>query len=290
MSSKYFLNKTIIITGANQGIGLEIAKSFYAKGSNIILCARNKKKLLSIKKKLVSKFKNKFFLEPLDISKKNQVDKFYKKIFKKNKKIDILINNAGIYGPKGSSETLNWNEWKNTLDINLLGSIYMTNKIIPHFKKKRYGKIIQISGGGAASAFPFFSPYSVSKVGIVRFIENISIELKKYNIYANSIAPGPVNTRMLDQVLKAGPKKVGKTFFQKSVKQKKQGGTDINKVLNLIEFLAHKKSDKISGKLISALWDNWKVFPKNKQKLNNSDIGNLRRITGKERNIKFFDK
>lgn len=290
MSSKYFLNKTIIITGANQGIGLEIAKSFYAKGSNIILCARNKKKLLSIKKKLVSKFKNKFFLEPLDISKKNQVDKFYKKIFKKNKKIDILINNAGIYGPKGSSETLNWNEWKNTININLLGSIYMTNKIIPHFKKKRYGKIIQISGGGAASAFPFFSPYSVSKVGIVRFIENISIELKKYNIYANSIAPGPVNTRMLDQVLKAGPKKVGKVFYQKSIKQKKQGGTDINKVLNLIEFLAHKKSDKISGKLISALWDNWKVFPKNKQKLNSSDIGNLRRITGKERNIKFFDK
>ena len=290
MSSKYFLNKTIIITGANQGIGLEIAKSFYAKGSNIILCARNKKKLLSIKKKLVSKFKNKFFLEPLDVSKKNQVDKFYKKIFKKNKKIDILINNAGIYGPKGSSETLNWNEWKNTLDINLLGSIYMTNKIIPHFKKKRYGKIIQISGVGAASAFPFFSPYSVSKVGIVRFIENISIELKKYNIYANSIAPGPVNTRMLDQVLKAGPKKVGKNFFQKSIKQKKQGGTDINKVLNLIEFLAHKKSDKISGKLISALWDNWKVFPKNKRILNSSDIGNLRRITGKERNIKFFDK
>ena len=122
MNSNYFLNKTILITGANQGIGLEIAKNFYSKGSNIILCARNKKKLLSIKKKLVSKFKNKFFLEPLDISKQNQVDKFYKKIFKKNKKIDILINNAGIYGPKGSSETLNWNEWKNTLDINLLGS------------------------------------------------------------------------------------------------------------------------------------------------------------------------
>ena len=166
----------------------------------------------------------------------------------------------------------------------------MTNKIIPHFKKKRYGKIIQISGGGAASAFPFFSPYAVSKVGIVRFIENISIELKKYNIYANSIAPGPVNTRMLDQVLKAGPKKVGKTYFQKSIKQKKKGGTDINKVLNLIEFLAHKKSDKISGKLISALWDNWKVFSKNKKKLNSSDFGNLRRITGRERNLKFFDK
>ena len=213
MNNNYFLNKTIIITGANQGIGLEIAKNFYFKGSNIILCARNKKKLLSIKKKLVSNFNNKFFLECLDISNKNQVDKFYKKIFKKNKQINILINNAGIYGPKGPSETLKWNEWKNTLDINLLGSIYMINKIIPHFKKRKNGKIIQISGGGASSAFPFFSPYSVSKVGVVRFIENISIELKKYNIYANSIAPGPVNTRMLAQVLRAGPKKVGKNFY-----------------------------------------------------------------------------
>jgi len=287
-----FQKKSVLITGASSGIGFEISKQFLYHGADLIICSSNLSKIKKAYKKLsLIKNKNqKIFHMRVDISSKQQIKKLIRQTIKKFKKIDILINNAGIYGPKGSSETLNWNEWKNTLDINLLGSIYMTNKIIPHFKKKRYGKIIQISGGGAASAFPFFSPYSVSKVGIVRFIENISIELKKYNIYANSIAPGPVNTRMLDQVLKAGPKKVGKNFFQKSIKQKKQGGTDINKVLNLIEFLAHKKSDKISGKLISALWDNWKVFPKNKRILNSSDIGNLRRITGKERNIKFFDK
>ena len=81
-----------------------------------------------------------------------------------------------------------------------------------------------------------------------------------------------------------------KLIFKNLLNKKKKGGTDINKVLNLIEFLAHKKSDKISGKLISALWDNWKVFSKNKKKLNSSDFGNLRRITGRERNLKFFDK
>ena len=85
MKNNYFLNKTIIITGANQGIGLKVAKHFFLKGSNLILCARNKKKLLSVKKKLVTKFQNKLILEQLDISKKRQVDKFYKKIF--NKKI-----------------------------------------------------------------------------------------------------------------------------------------------------------------------------------------------------------
>ena len=80
-------NKTIIITGANQGIGLKVAKHFFLKGSNLILCARNKKKLLSVKKKLVTKFQNKLILEQLDISKKRQVDKFYKNPFPSRGKI-----------------------------------------------------------------------------------------------------------------------------------------------------------------------------------------------------------
>ena len=287
MKNNYFLNKTIIITGANQGIGLETAKYFYSKGSNLILCARNKKKLLSVKKILLSKFQNKLYLEQVDISKKRQVDKFYKKILNKKIKIDILINNAAILGPKGSTETLDWNEWKKTIEINLIGSIYMINKIIPHFKKNKRGKILQLSGGGATSPLPFFCPYSVSKIGIVKFIENISIELKDYNICANSIAPGPVVTNMLKEVIKAGPKKVGKNYYHKTKKIIKRGGTDIYKVLSLIEFLAHKNSDKITGKLLSAVWDNWEQFYKNKNKLNNSDFGTLRRITLRDKTKKY---
>ncbi len=283
MKNNYFLNKTIIITGANQGIGFEIAKYFYSKGCNLILCARNKKKLLSVKKKLTTKFQNKLLLEQLDVSKKRQVDKFYIKILNKKIKIDILINNAAILGPKGPTETLNWNQWKKTLEVNLIGSIYMINKIIPHFKKNKYGKILQLSGGGATSSFPFFCPYSVSKTGIVRFIENISIELKDYNIYANSIAPGPVVTNMLKKVIKAGPKKVGADYYNKTKEIIKKGGTDINKILNLVEFLAHKNSDRITGKLLSAVWDNLEIFRKKKKKLNNSDFGTLRRITLKDK-------
>ena len=262
MDKNFFSKKTIIITGSNQGLGLEIAKFFALKNSNLILCARNKKKNLQ-SKKYFFKYKKNILFEKLDISKKNQVDKFFTKIFKKFKKIDILINNAGVYGPKGKSEKLSWAEWKKTIEINLLGSIYIINKIIPHFKKNKYGKIIQISGGGAASAFPYFSPYSVSKIGIVRFIENLSIELKNHKIFVNSVSPGPINTRMLEEVLKAGPNVVGKSFFKKSKKQKINGGTSIKKILELIEFLSHKKSDHISGKLISVLWDNWKIFHKN---------------------------
>lgn len=285
----YFKEKNILITGANQGLGLEIAKHFYRLNANIIICARDMKKLNNIKR-LFKKQKNQIIIiEKCDVSKPKEVDFFFKKIFKKIINIDILINNAGIYGPKGNLEKVSWKMFKKTLDINLYGSIYFIKKIIPYYKKQKYGKIIQMSGGGAASPLPFFSAYATSKAGIVRFVENISEELSSYKIDINAVAPGPINTRMLDEVLKENPKNVGKAFYKKSLMQKSNGGTDIKKIINCIEFLCHKKSNGITGKLISVLWDNWKIFPKYKKILKTSNIGNLRRLTGRETNHKFFD-
>jgi NAD(P)-dependent dehydrogenase (short-subunit alcohol dehydrogenase family) len=281
--------QTILITGANQGLGFEIAKYFAQKDKILILCGRTEK-LNNIAKKKLTKFSKKnIFFYKLDISKKNDVDKFYSKIFKKFKKIDVLINNAGIYGPKGHTHLIDWNELIKTININLVGSIYMIRKILSHFKNKKSGKIIQMSGGGASSSFPFFSSYSISKVGIVRFVENVAEEYKKYKIFANSVAPGPVNTRMLDEVLKAGPKIVGKNFYEKSLKQLKKGGTDIRKIVSLIDFLSSDESNGITGKLISALWDNWIDFKKHNKILKKSDVGTLRRITGRDRKLNFFD-
>lgn len=285
-------NKTIIITGANRGIGFELSKHFLKCGSNLILLSRSKKQNQLSKKKLLSLShnKNNLFFQNLDISNFREVDKFFKRILLKYKKIDILINNAGIYGPKGPIDKISWKQLKKTIDVNLLGSIYFIKKILPHFKKNKYGRIIQLSGGGATSAFPNFSPYSISKTAIVRFVENVSKEIDKFNISINAIAPGPVNTRMLDEVIKAGPKKVGNKFYLKSLKQKKEGGTNIKKIVELIEFLINLNDAKINGKLISAVWDNWKNYEKNKKIIMNSDVGNLRRISGKDRKLSFLDK
>lgn len=288
--NNYFKNKTFLITGANQGLGFEIAKYFAKKGSKLIICARNKKKLNIAKNFLLkSNTSSKIESHVLDISNSEKVDIFFSKIIKKNK-IDILINNAGVYGPKGNSEELDWNQWVKTININLLGSINIINKTIKCFKRQKYGKIIQIAGGGAASLFPYFSPYAVSKAGLVRFVENISKEVENKNIFINAIAPGPVNTRMLDEVLLAGPNKVGKIFYKNALKQKKNGGTDFHKIISLVEYLSHKKSNGISGKLISVLWDNWQNFHKKKKILKNSDVGTLRRIAGRDRNLSFFDR
>ena len=100
-----------------------------------------------------------------------------------------------------------------TIETNLYGSINMNKIILPFLKKSKKGKIIQISGGGASGPFPHFSAYAISKIAIVRFVETISIELKKYNIDANCVAPGNLKTNIQRNVIKAGKKAVGNEYY-----------------------------------------------------------------------------
>ena len=284
--------KVVLITGGSKGLGYHIAESFVKSGSNIMICSRN---LIDLKKaynklNLIKKANQKIFYSVTDISSVQQIKKLILKTINKFKKIDILINNAGIYGPKGNIEKINWSQWEKAIKVNLLGSVFLTREIIPHFKKNKKGKIIQLSGGGASSPLPFISGYAVSKAAIVRFVENISHELKTYNIDINAVAPGPLNTNMLKEVLKAGPSKVGRKMYKKSLDQKKSGGSSFYKVTNLILFLLSKKSDGISGKLISALWDNWENWPNFKKILKTKDIYTLRRIIGRDRGYRWGDK
>ena len=164
-----------------------------------------------------------------------------------------------------------------------MGSAYLVKKLIPTFKKNNFGRIIQISGGGATSPLPLQSIYAASKAAIVRFIETISLEVKEFNISANCIAPGQLNTKIMDEYLKAGPDKIGKSFYEKVQKQFKSGGAPIEKAVNLALALATEKYPFLRGKLISAIWDDWENFYKFKKELNSSDVYTLRRIIDKDR-------
>lgn len=288
---KILNGKIAIITGANQGLGFEIAKKFILCGADLMICARDKKKLENVTKylKKLSSSKQKILSKVADISIKKDVNLVVKDTLSQLGGCHILVNNAGIYGPKDNIELINWKDWIKTIEVNLYGSILMCRALIKHFKRQNYGKIIQLSGGGATNPLPNLSAYAVSKAAIVRFIETLAEELRGTGIDVNSIAPGALNTRMLDEILKAGPSKVGKSFYERSLKQKKNGGVSLEKGANLAVFLASKKSDGITAKLISAVWDNWKQWPSHIKELNNTDAYTLRRITGKDRNIKWGD-
>ena len=279
--------KKVIITGASHGFGFELAKYFSKNGADILITGRNFKNLENAMKTISLESTGKVIMKVCDISDSKQNKDVFDYAIKIFNRVDVLIANAGIYGPKGKIENLNWDEWSKAIDINLKGTVLSCISVLDHMKNNNYGKIIIMSGGGATKPMPLISSYAASKAGVVRFAETLSEEVKEFNIDVNSVAPGAMNTRLLDEILESGPKLVGEDFYNKAVEQKQKGGTPMIHAIKLCEYLSSSNSDGISGKLISAIWDPWMKFDLYKNKLKTSDIYTLRRIIPEERNEKW---
>jgi NAD(P)-dependent dehydrogenase (short-subunit alcohol dehydrogenase family) len=279
------IGRSAIITGANQGLGFEIAKQFVEEGANVMLCARNLEKLRQCYKELmaINIHDVRVLVRETDVSKPEEVKRLVEDTLQEFGKLDVLVANAGVYGTKGPIEEIDWQEWSDSIDINLKGTVLQCREVMSHFKENRRGKIIILSGGGATKPMPFLSAYAASKAAIVRFAETLSEEVKDFGIEVNTIAPGALNTRLLDEILAAGPDKVGENFYAQSLKQHSSGGTPLDVGASLCVFLASEKSDGITGKLISAVWDPWNDLPSYLEELRDSDIYTLRRITPADR-------
>lgn len=280
-----------IITGASQGLGLEIAKHYLQEGANVTLCARNAEKLAEAQEELLPHVKNKTQLIaiPIDVSKPEQVELLVNSALEAFGKIDVLVANAGVYGTKGPIDEIDWDEWCRAIEINVNGTVLPCRAVLPHMKKQQYGKIIILSGGGATKPMPNLSAYATSKAAVVRFAETLAEEVMPYHIDVNTVAPGALNTRLLEEILEAGPEKVGEAFYSQSLKQKETGGTSLDVGAKLCVFLATRESDGITGRLLSAVWDPWQKLPSMIDRLKASDIYTLRRIVPEDRGQNWDD-
>lgn len=287
VAAKHLANKVAIVTGSNQGLGLEIARHYLAAGAGVMMCARDGVLLDKAVAELKADAGSSGAVAAMiaDVSKPDDAANLLAGTLERFGRCDILVNNAGVYGPKGAIEDVDWTDWVRALEINLLGSVLMCRAVLPHFKAAGRGKIVQISGGGATNPMPMLSAYAVSKTAVIRFIETLAEEVRHLKIDVNAIAPGPLNTRLLDEILAAGPEKVGRSFYERSLKQKSEGGAPLDKGAELAVFLGSALSDGITGKLISALWDPWKSLSAHVGELNSSDIYTLRRIVPKDRGL-----
>jgi len=281
-------NKNVIITGGTVGFGKALAEKFLSEGANISICSRNEQQLFDTQSELLSKFPNRIILvKKCDVSIEKDVKEFIAYSLDTFKMIHVLILNAGVYGPMGPIETVSLDEWRKSIDINLFGVLLPCRELIPHFKQNKYGKIIVLSGGGATNPMPNLSSYATAKAAVVRLVETLSKELLSYNVDINAIAPGAMSTRMMQQVIDAGPEIVGDEFFKKNQNWKQNGDTSMELGTNLAVYLSTADSNGVTGKLISAQWDDWKNFGNHLNDLQNSDIYTIRRIVPEDRNKKW---
>jgi len=302
-------NLNALITGGSQGLGKTIAEHFLREGANIVLCARSDKELSATRDELAKKFPSqKISARTCDVSNESQVNELVAFALRELGSLDTLVLNAGIYGPMGPTESVSLDEWRRAIDINLFGVLLPSRAVIPHFKtsfsRRRgdesqiknqlethhvvsYKKIIVLSGGGATNPLPNISSYAASKAAVVRLMETLAEELKPFHVDVNAIAPGALATRLVDEVLAAGPEKVGAAFFEKNKGWKEKGAVPLELGANLAVYLASAESNGITGKLISAQWDPWKDLQAHREELAKSDIYCLRRIVPEDRGKKW---
>lgn len=277
--------RNAIITGASQGLGFEIARHFLQAGANVAMCARNAEQVEEARQALLPFVTQnaQLLASVTDVSSQEQVNFFVDTAREAFGNIDILVANAGVYGTKGPVDEIDWDDWSQAIDINLKGTVLQCRAVLPLMKKQQSGKIIILSGGGATKPMPNLSAYATSKAAVVRFAETLAEEVMSYHIDVNTVAPGALNTRLLDEILEAGPEKVGEAFYAQSLKQKATGGTSLDVGAQFCVFLASSESDGITGRLLSAVWDPWQKLPSMLAELKQSDIYTLRRIVPEDR-------
>lgn len=282
-------NRCAIVTGASQGLGLEIARRYLGAGASVAICARDAQRLDTAAAELRTRARpgQAVLSMPADVSRPEDVTRLVDAALGQFGRLDILVNNAGIAGPTGPVESVDWEEWLRAVHINLLGAVLLSRAVLPHFKRAGRGKIVQLSGGGATQPLSMQSAYAASKAAVVRFVETLAEETRPHRIDVNALAPGPLNTRMLDQFLAAGPADVGPERYERWRQQKRQGGVPLAKGAELAVFLGCDLSNGITGKLLSAVWDPWKSLPAHLQELNRTDVYTLRRIVPNDRHLDF---
>ena len=284
--------RAAIVTGASEGLGLEIAHEYVRAGASVLMCARTRETLERAERDVRAAAPNGQHVLAVvaDVSNPGDVERVAATALQHFPQVHALVNNAGVYGPLGPIESIDWSEWVRAVEINLYGSVLLTRALIPHFKQHRYGKIVQLSGGGATNPLPRITAYAASKAAVVRFAESLALELRPYGVDVNSIAPGALNTRMMDQLLAVGPAAVGEDFHAKMQKIAAEGGTPLARGAELAVFLASAESDGLTGRLLSAVWDPWRDLAARRDALDRTDVYTLRRIVPADRGLDWDKK
>lgn len=261
-----------VITGGSRGIGAAIAKAYAQAGYRLVLIARRIHQDATD-----SPFKAAYAGDVCDPAFLTHVAHLTEKRFHR---VDVLVNAAGQVGPVGPFAENDPGEWIRTLHTNLVGTYTAMRAFLPLMVATNAGTIINFAGGGAFGNRENFSAYSVSKAAVVRLTDAAAMELKRYGITVNAISPGQINTKLFDEMMAAGPDRVGESGWSEFQQRKRTGGDSMTAVTDLALWLASPQARALTGRVISAKWDPWRTIPLDQ--LAASDIYTMRRITPKD--------
>lgn len=237
------MNKVALITGANRGIGKQIAITLAKEGFDIAINYRTANDSLNKTIKEIESYGVQCLAVQGDVSIFEDCENMTKQITEKFERIDVLVNNAGITKDMLFMR-MKQEDFKQVIDVNLIGTYNMTKNVSQYMIKQRSGRIISISSvvgllGNAGQA-----NYAASKAGIIGFTKSLAKELAGRNILVNAVAPGFIETDMTNVL-----KDEVKANILNSIPLKREGKPE--EVANVVKFLASEDSSYITGQVIS---------------------------------------
>ena len=266
-----------VITGAGRGIGRAIALAYAREGARLVLAARSGSELEQAVG-AVSELGGQAIAVPTDVTSQAQAERLAQAAVERFGRIDVLVNNAGIPGPVGPLQDNDIAEWVDTINVNLTGTFLVCRAVIPVMVGQGGGKIVNLSGAGAANAWSNMSAYCSSKVAVVRLTEVLAQELEHQGITVNALGPGSVHTSMWDKMTEDAAQ-VGATFIHETgLRVTSGGGASIDECAELAVWLASGESDGLTGRLISAAGDNFRALGPRIAEVMAGDAGTLRRV------------
>lgn len=262
----------VLVTGAGRGIGKRLALGFAARGARVGLLARSKAEL-DLAHLEIEHAGGVALRIRADVNDLEQIHAAVDRMRVTFGGVHVLVCAAAAQGPIGPLLECPPKAWAEVIHTNILGLANSIRAVLPPMVERRSGKIIVLSGGGAASARPNFSAYAASKAAAARLVETIAEEVREHNVQINCMSPGGTYTSMTDEILRAGDR-AGEREIDNAIEVRRTGGVPAEQQIELALFLASEQSNHISGKLLHVN-DNWKRL---KEHNLDADFFTLRRM------------
>jgi len=244
--------RIVAITAGASGIGWVVAEAFLAQGAVVYICDVDAAALKEAGS--ASEKGGALHCVQADVSRYEDVQRFFAQIQGEQGRLDVLVNNAGVSGPTAPTEATDPAEWDRTIAVNLNGQFYCAREAIPLLKAAGGGAIVNMSSNVAFSGLPLRAPYTASKWGVIGLTKTLAMELGVHNIRVNALCPGSVSGERIDGVIERDaaergmtPEQIRDVYLRQSSMRRFASPED---VANTILFLTSDAGGVISGQAI----------------------------------------
>lgn len=270
----------VVVTGASRGLGALLASHVADRGFDLALCARSASALGAVADSVRRQSQRTVLAEVVDVSNDDEVLGFARRVTDAGRVVG-LINNAAVLGPVGRLTTTTIAAWRSTVDINLGGVAAMTAAFLAPLTQSGSGSIINVCGGGVGgpSVALGTSAYVASKFAVAGLTECLGRELEGTGVRVNAVSPGAIESTFNDPILEAGPELAGSALFEATLRQR-AAPVSPEGFLRLVDYLLDDGSSWLTGRLLSARWDDPDSLERDRVAMIGGSRGRLRRIDG----------